>query len=71
MTQPEKCRTCRQSLPSKARENLPFYPFCSQRCRLLDMGQWFDEKYRLHQPGTDETSEQDKAQPDQSPGQDQ
>ncbi len=22
-------------------------PFCSERCKLIDLGQWADEKYRV------------------------
>jgi len=22
-----------------------FRPFCSERCRLIDLGQWLDERY--------------------------
>jgi uncharacterized protein len=22
-------------------------PFCSERCRLLDLGRWLDEEYRV------------------------
>jgi tRNA threonylcarbamoyladenosine biosynthesis protein TsaE len=25
-------------------------PFCSQRCRLADLGQWFDESFRISRP---------------------
>ena len=25
----------------------PFRPFCSERCRLIDLGQWADEGYRV------------------------
>lgn len=25
----------------------PFRPFCSERCRLIDLGQWATESYRL------------------------
>jgi len=25
-------------------------PFCSQRCRLIDLGQWFNEEHRLSRP---------------------
>ncbi len=25
----------------------PFRPFCSERCRLIDLGQWADESYRV------------------------
>lgn len=28
-------------------------PFCSQRCRLLDLGQWADGNYRIPIPGSD------------------
>lgn len=25
----------------------PYRPFCSERCRLIDLGQWADESYRI------------------------
>jgi uncharacterized protein len=25
----------------------PFRPFCSERCRLIDLGCWADEDYRI------------------------
>lgn len=25
----------------------PFRPFCSERCRLIDLGAWADERYRV------------------------
>jgi endogenous inhibitor of DNA gyrase (YacG/DUF329 family) len=25
-------------------------PFCSERCRLLDLGQWFNEENRISEP---------------------
>lgn len=25
----------------------PWGPFCSERCRLIDLGQWFNEEHRL------------------------
>ncbi len=25
------------------------YPFCSERCRLVDLGRWMDERYRIQQ----------------------
>jgi endogenous inhibitor of DNA gyrase (YacG/DUF329 family) len=25
-------------------------PFCSERCKLIDMGQWFEEGYRISEP---------------------
>lgn len=25
----------------------PFRPFCSERCKLIDLGDWADEKHRI------------------------
>jgi hypothetical protein len=30
------------------------FPFCSERCRLLDLGAWASEKYRIAQKVIDE-----------------
>jgi endogenous inhibitor of DNA gyrase (YacG/DUF329 family) len=36
----------------------PYRPFCSERCRLVDLGQWATESYRIPQEdgGADEDS---------------
>lgn len=31
------------------------FPFCSERCRLLDLGAWASEKYRIAAPAFDES----------------
>ena len=41
----------------------PFRPFCSERCKMIDLGQWASEGYRI--PTTE--SEPD---PDQTDGKD-
>jgi endogenous inhibitor of DNA gyrase (YacG/DUF329 family) len=28
-------------------EDNPFRPFCSERCRLIDLGKWASEEYRI------------------------
>jgi len=28
----------------------PFRPFCSERCKLIDLGAWADERYRVPVP---------------------
>ena len=28
-------------------ENNPFRPFCSERCKLIDLGAWASDEYRL------------------------
>ena len=39
-----KCPTCRADA---ARDGNPRFPFCSERCRLIDLGRWIDEEYRI------------------------
>jgi hypothetical protein len=28
-------------------KRLKFFPFCSERCKLVDLGAWFDGDYRI------------------------
>lgn len=41
------CRHCGKPLQYKAVADLPHFPFCSERCRLLDLGEWLDEEHRI------------------------
>lgn len=34
-----------------------YYPFCSQRCRLVDLGRWMNADYRFTAPSRVETEE--------------
>ena len=29
-------------------------PFCSERCKLIDLGKWATENYRIEQPDTEQ-----------------
>lgn len=40
------CPTCKK--PVALTE--PHMPFCSERCRLIDLGMWADEEYRISEP---------------------
>lgn len=44
-----KCPQCRQVGTWLASE---WGPFCSRRCRLIDLGQWFNEEQRISRPLT-------------------
>ena len=35
----------------------PFRPFCSERCRLIDLGAWANESYRVPVAEPEENSE--------------
>jgi endogenous inhibitor of DNA gyrase (YacG/DUF329 family) len=41
----------------------PYRPFCSERCKLIDLGQWASGAYRIPQEERDsgETEEEDKS----------
>ncbi len=39
----------------------PFMPFCSDRCRLIDLGKWASEEYVISTPLSDnERDEEDR-----------
>lgn len=44
-----KCPTCQRAVPWS--EKSPFRPFCSDRCRLVDLGAWLTEKHVIPDDG--------------------
>jgi endogenous inhibitor of DNA gyrase (YacG/DUF329 family) len=42
-----KCATCGKETEFFAE---PLGPFCSNRCKLVDLGKWFGEEYRISEP---------------------
>jgi endogenous inhibitor of DNA gyrase (YacG/DUF329 family) len=36
-----------------AQEEAPFRPFCSSRCKMVDLGRWLDGTYAVSEPITD------------------
>lgn len=40
-----KCPQCSQWVPWTAKQR--FKPFCSERCRLIDLGEWITEERRI------------------------
>jgi hypothetical protein len=43
------CPTCKKPVRSKNQE----FPFCSPRCRLIDLGKWASGEYRISSPVQD------------------
>jgi endogenous inhibitor of DNA gyrase (YacG/DUF329 family) len=41
-----KCPICKKDVPP----NSDFVPFCSDRCRIIDLGNWASEKYVISTP---------------------
>jgi endogenous inhibitor of DNA gyrase (YacG/DUF329 family) len=46
------CPTC--SRPVEWSEVSPWRPFCSERCKLLDLGAWATEKHAIPDDGSGE-----------------
>jgi endogenous inhibitor of DNA gyrase (YacG/DUF329 family) len=45
-----RCPVCRKvidaAIQQESREG-NFYPFCSQRCKMVDLGRWLDGNYKI------------------------
>lgn len=42
---PTKCPIC--DAPAEARAQNAAFPFCSARCKTVDLGKWLNEDYRV------------------------
>jgi uncharacterized protein len=56
------CPTCKKPVTSKDAD----FPFCGERCRLIDLGKWATGKYVISSPVTDADDEID-AESDEKP----
>jgi uncharacterized protein len=56
------CPTCNAAVSWTAENR--WKPFCSERCKLIDLGQWANEKYRVPaEPVPDEQQEPEDGSP--------
>ncbi len=56
------CPICKKPTDSATHAE---FPFCSEHCRLLDLGNWAAEKYVVSEPVIDESAPE-KPHPDES-----
>ena len=50
------CPTCGKPVPWDA--SAKWRPFCSERCKLIDLGEWMSERHRIAgEDASDESSE--------------
>jgi endogenous inhibitor of DNA gyrase (YacG/DUF329 family) len=57
-----RCPTCKR--PVEVSETNRFRPFCSERCQMIDLGTWVEERYTV--PGAavdDHEHPEDRMQP--------
>jgi hypothetical protein len=57
------CPVCKKPVAPRSRN--PAFPFCSGRCRRIDLGRWFGEEYRVASTPTDD--EEQAPSPDDPP----
>jgi uncharacterized protein len=50
-----RCPTCGKPADYDGR----FFPFCSERCKLVDLGRWFNEEYSI--PAEEESADENPA----------
>ena len=56
-----RCPICKKEVPAGSAD----FPFCSERCRIMDLGNWASEKYVISTPlQTGDTAEKPDEEPD-------
>jgi endogenous inhibitor of DNA gyrase (YacG/DUF329 family) len=45
-----RCPICGKSFEIDKLDDLPSFPFCSDRCKLVDLGRWIDGAYAIPGP---------------------
>ena len=51
-----KCPICKKPVAMDA----PNMPFCSERCKLIDLGNWASEKYVIPEPISESPGEDEE-----------
>ena len=50
-----RCPICKQPVTEPPAPDAPkTFPFCSERCKLIDLGRWLDGKYQIPVEDADE-----------------
>lgn len=63
-THSPSCPTCKKPVATRLAGNTS-YPFCSPRCRAVDLGRWLGEEYRVPERAVEER--EDELPPDMHP----
>ena len=52
MMKQTQCPICKQKIRLEGEEEPKYFPFCSERCQLVDLGVWFSGGYTIEGAGT-------------------
>ena len=57
-----KCPICKKDVTVESQ----YFPFCSERCKIIDLGNWASEKYIISTPiQPSDSEEEDNGRPDE------
>jgi len=59
-------RRCPQCSAEINWEGNPFRPFCSERCKMIDLSHWLGERYRVPGEPLENQAESPEGEPDES-----
>ncbi|MFL5327293.1 MAG: DNA gyrase inhibitor YacG [Gemmataceae bacterium] len=57
-----RCSVCDRPYEGETVRDLPYLPFCSDRCRLIDLGRWLGGSYRIPSAPTGNEPEDDSGE---------
>ncbi len=58
-----RCPTCGRAFETASLDAWPSFPFCTPRCKLIDLGRWIDEAHSIP-AGPAESAEDDDRLPE-------
>lgn len=53
-----KCPICKKHVEESGPDRGAWFPFCSQRCKLIDLGRWLGGKYQIPVDAEDQEAEE-------------
>jgi endogenous inhibitor of DNA gyrase (YacG/DUF329 family) len=54
-----KCPLCGKRFETESLRNWPSFPFCSERCKLVDLGRWIEGDYAIPEATPEEPVTED------------
>jgi endogenous inhibitor of DNA gyrase (YacG/DUF329 family) len=55
-----RCPICSRPIAIASMDDLPSFPFCSDRCKLIDLGRWIDGAYAIPAAADEEKLEDEE-----------
>jgi uncharacterized protein len=62
---PPTCPICEKPLAAEVASKSPTFPFCSERCRQIDLLRWSKGQYRIVEPLNPREIEQETSTPEE------